>query len=122
MRLRNALALRCPVCGRGKLFKSYFDTPEQCPECGYFFMRENGYFLPHVPIGYAATVGVALGLWPFLRFAVGVQSDALILTSMIGVAVVFGVWFVRYAKMIWLLIDLTIHPPVQEDFRSRGRE
>ena len=84
-------------------------------------MRENGYFLPHVPIGYAVTVFVALISWPILRYGFGVQSDALILTAMIGSAVGFGIWFLRYAKMIWLLIDLTIHPPVREDFKSRGR-
>jgi uncharacterized protein (DUF983 family) len=122
MRLRNALALRCPVCGRGKLFRGYFDAPVRCPECDYFFMREAGYFLPHVPIGYAATVLVALSVWPLLRYVFKVQSDAVILTSMVVTAILFGIWFLRYAKMIWLLIDLTIHPPAREDFQSRGRK
>src|ERR1700730_6710446 len=121
MKLRNALALRCPVCGKGKLFHGYFDTPEKCPVCGYFFMRESGYFLPHVAIGYLATVGAALAVWPILRFVFHVQSDAVILGSMVTAAVVFGVWCLRYVKMLWLLIDLKVHPPSQEDFQSRGR-
>jgi len=61
MRLSTIIRLQCPVCQNAKIFEGYFDTPERCPACGYYFMRENGYFLPHVGIGYAVTVGVALG-------------------------------------------------------------
>jgi uncharacterized protein (DUF983 family) len=122
MRLRRLLRLRCPVCGVGKLFRGYFDNPERCSECGYYFMRETGYFLPHVPIGYGATVLLALGCWPVLRYAFGVESATLTLSLMVSVALFFGIWFVRYAKAIWLAIDLTIHPPAAEDFKPRGRD
>ncbi len=84
-------------------------------------MRESGYFLPHVAIGYGATVFVALSTWPLLRYVFGVRSDAVILTAMILVGVLFGIWFLRYAKMLWLALDLTLHPPADEDFKSRGR-
>jgi hypothetical protein len=84
-------------------------------------MRESGYFLPHVAIGYLATVLVALGTWPFLYYLVGIRSPGLTLGIMVTVACVFGVWFVRYAKMIWLVFDLYMHPVVSEDFEQRGR-
>ena len=84
-------------------------------------MRESGYFLPHVAIGYGATVAVALGVWPLLRYVFGVRSDGIILASMILTALGFGSWFIRYAKMLWLAFDLTMHPPTREDFESRGR-
>jgi len=84
-------------------------------------MRESGYFLPHVPIGYGATVLVALSVWPFMRYVLGIQSDAWILTTMVIVGIVFGVWFLRYAKMLWLALDLWLHPVAGEDFQSRGR-
>ena len=84
-------------------------------------MRETGYFLPHVPIGYAFTVVVALGTWPLLYYVFGVRNAVITLTSMILAAVLFGIWFVRYSKVLWLAIDLTLHPPHSEDFESRGR-
>ena len=84
-------------------------------------MRESGYFLPHVPIGYGATVLVALACCPLMKYVLKVESPDITLAVMIGVAVGFGVWFVRYSKAIWLALDLTIHPPSQEDFKSRGR-
>ena len=84
-------------------------------------MRESGYFLPHVPIGYGFTVAVALGAWPLMRYVFGIQSNAAILTTMVAAGILFGVWFLRYAKMLWLALDLTLHPPTSEDFQPRGR-
>ena len=121
MRVRSLLRLRCPICGVGKLFRGYFDSPERCPECGYYFMRESGYFLPHVAIGYGATVLVALGCWPLMRYVFRIESPAITLGVMVSVALLFGIWSVRYSKALWLALDLTIHPPASEDFKSRGR-
>jgi len=121
MKLGALLRLRCPICGKGKLFRGYFDSPVRCPVCGYFFMRESGYFLPHVVIGYGFTVGVALGAWPFMHYVLRVRNPAVTLSVMIAVAVLFGIWFVRYSKVLWLALDLSLHPPHSEDFESRGR-
>jgi len=121
MTLRSILTLRCPVCGKGKLFKSLLDTPEQCPICKYYFMRESGYYLPHYAIAYPPTVAAALLTWPLLKFVFGVESDNIILTAMILVGVGFGFWFIRYAKMLWLAFDLTVHPPSRDDFDPRSR-
>jgi uncharacterized protein (DUF983 family) len=122
MKLGALLRLRCPICGKGQLFQGYFDSPERCPSCGYFFMRESGYFLPHVVIGYGFTVIAALGSWPFARYVLGIRNAALTLSIMVAVAVLFGIWFVRYSKVLWLALDLTLHPPHSDDFESRGRD
>src|SRR5262245_10216112 len=106
--------LRCPVCGKGKLFRGYFDHPERCATCRYFFMRESGYFLPHVPIGYAFTLVVSLGSWPVLRFVFGIEYAAITLGIMTAVAILFGIWFIRYSKILWLALDLTLSPPTSE--------
>ena len=84
-------------------------------------MRESGYFLPHVAIGYAVTVLASLGCWPLMRYVFGIENAAITLGVMIAVAVLFGVWFVRYSKVLWLALDLTLNPPQSEDFEARGR-
>lgn len=122
MRLKNLLGLRCPVCGKGKIFHGYLDTPDSCPECGFYFMRETGYFLPHAPISYLLIILAAVVPFVLLRLVFHVESDVIVLSSMILFAVAFGVWSNRYTKMIWLTIDLTLHPPTKEDFQGRGRE
>src|SRR6185295_6619964 len=102
MKLGALLRLRCPICGKGKLFRGYFDSPERCASCGYFVMRESGYFLGHVAIGYGFTVLASLGTWPLLYYVFGVRNSKITLTAMVLVAVLFGVWFVRYSKLLSL--------------------
>jgi hypothetical protein len=121
MKLRNLLRLRCPVCEKGAMFCGYLDTPVRCPECGFYFMREAGYFLPHAAIAYGVTALAAFAAWPALWYLGGVRSEAAIVIAMAAFGLGFGLWFNRYAKMIWLVIDLKLHPPVKEDFESRGR-
>ena len=85
-------------------------------------MRETGYFLPHVPISYLSIVFVAFLTWLVLHFVVGLESDFFLLGLIVVVAAAFSVWSNRYMKMVWLLIDLWLHPPTREDYESRGRE
>jgi len=56
-----------------------------------------------------------------LQHVVGVKSDKIILPAMIVVGVCFGLWFIRYAKILWLAFDLTIHPPSRDDYEQRDR-
>ena len=121
VRAANLLKLLCPVCGKGKIFRGYLDTPDKCPHCGFYFMRETGYFLPHAPISYLAFVAAAVFAWAVLSYGLRVESGAVMLTTMIALGLAFSVWSNRYAKMIWLAIDLTLHPPTREDFEPRGR-
>lgn len=84
-------------------------------------MRETGYFLPHAPISYLGIVFVALLVWLIVRFVIGVESDAVVLASIVIVPLLFAVWSNRYSKMIWMMFDLWLHPPTHEDFEGRGR-
>ena len=122
MELKNLLSLRCPVCGKGKIFHEYLDTPDTCPECGFYFMRETGYFLPHASISYLLVILATVFAFTLLRLVFHVESDTIVLSSMIVFALAFGVWSNRYTKMMWLAIDLALHPPTKEDFQSRGRK
>jgi len=122
VKLENLLRLQCPVCGKGKIFHGYLDTPHTCPVCGFYFMRETGYFLPHAPISYLLIVLAALFAFALLRLVLQVESDTIVLSSMVIFAMAFGVWSNRYTKMIWLAIDLKLNPPTKEDFQARGRE
>jgi hypothetical protein len=84
-------------------------------------MRETGYWLPHAPIAYLFIVVAAVVVWFVERYILGVESDAIVLLSITVLPVLFGVWSNRYAKMIWLVLDLWLHPVSQEDFAARGR-
>ena len=117
----NALKLRCPPCGKAKIFQGCLDTPSKCPSCGFYFMRETGYWLPHAPISYVVFVAAAVVAWAVMRYVVIVESDAVFLAAMLLFSLVITVWTNRYAKIAWMLLDLALHPPASEDFESRGR-
>ncbi len=38
----RAAARRCPVCGRGRIFKSYFTMNYACPVCNSVFWKNEG--------------------------------------------------------------------------------
>jgi hypothetical protein len=61
-------------------------------------------------------------VWFVLRYVAGVESDGIVLVTIVVLPLLFGVWSNRYAKMLWLAIDLWLHPPTREDFESRGRD
>ena len=85
-------------------------------------MRETGYFLPHAPISYLGIVAAAFLTWAVLRYILHIESDFIVLGTMLAAALLFAVWSNRYTKMIWLLFDLWLHPPTREDFEDRGRQ
>ncbi len=57
--LWRGLRLRCPVCGQGKLFRTYFRMHEICSCCGVGFAREHGQWVGSLDIN---TFVVAFGL------------------------------------------------------------
>ena len=54
-RIGRALRLRCPRCGRGKLFVGWFRMPERCEECRLDFRREPGFYLGSIYVNYGLT-------------------------------------------------------------------
>lgn len=107
--LANALRLRCPHCGDGKLFDGLIAMHGECPQCHMQFEREPGYFIGAIYINYALTVGLALsGFFALEYFA------ALTLRVQLPIWVVFcGVFPVfsfRFSKSLWLAVDYLINP------------
>jgi uncharacterized protein (DUF983 family) len=121
LKVGDFIQLRCPICSKGKIFHGYLDTPNRCENCGYYFMRETGYFLPHAPISYLVIVAAAAVTWVVVRLILRFESDAIVLPSLVIFPLLFGWWSNRYTKMAWMAIDLYLHPPTKEDFEERGR-
>jgi uncharacterized protein (DUF983 family) len=62
--LGRGLVKRCPACGTGDIFTSYFRLCDRCPTCGLEFEREDGYWLGAMVV--AITVVIALFALVFL--------------------------------------------------------
>jgi len=128
--LWRGLRLKCPECGVSPVFvpalrtRSVRDwvTPlDGCPRCGYAYQREGGYFLIATwGIHYFTVTGLCLlaallvdHFFPMsftrLAFVVAVPT------------VLFGFWFARYAKSLYLAIDHFFDPHVKPTKADVGK-
>lgn len=107
--LQRSLRLRCPRCGNGHLFNGWLSMQERCSTCLLVFEREQGYFVGAIYVNYAFTVLLSLAGY----FALDMYAD-LSLTVQLSLwcafCVLFPVYFYRYSKSLWLMIDAIFNP------------
>jgi uncharacterized protein (DUF983 family) len=115
--LSRALRLRCPACGAGGLFASWFSMRPVCLGCGLVLEREQGYFLGAVMFNLVAAellfagglVAVLLVSWP------NPPWDALWIGSMVGM-VAAPLLLYPFSKTLWLAFDLLFRPVQAHEF------
>ncbi len=65
-RLGAILALRCPRCLDGRIWRRFLSMNVSCPVCALVFEREPGYFTGAMVVSYALAVpllgGMVIGL------------------------------------------------------------
>ncbi len=104
MLLDRALRLRCPICGRGKLYRSWFSMHAACPHCGVRFEREPGFFLGSIYINYGLTVLIVSIAYPILLFGYGFAETPL-LAGALAFTVLFPLLLFPWARSLWLGFD-----------------
>jgi uncharacterized protein (DUF983 family) len=104
----RALRLRCPVCGQGPMFRSWFVRNEECPRCGWRFLREEGYFTGAMAINLVVTELVLCAL--AIGLIVAGLPIALDLAIGVGVALLISLGGWPYSQSLWVVCDLMLHP------------
>ena len=105
---------RCPRCGSGKVFDSWFKMRERCPACDLQFEGppEEGFFLGAFTVNLIVTFGVLL-VFVFAYIAMSAVGDAPDLLSYALVAgagcVVIPIFFYPFARSIWVAFELAMH-------------
>lgn len=80
----------------------------ECSRCGLSFRREPGFYLGSIYINYGTTV-IATGLL-YAGMVMGLGwSHGRALAICLAVAVVFPVWFFRYARAFLLSLDQSVN-------------
>ena len=113
----RALRLRCPHCGRGTLFESWFRMRAQCPVCRFRFERgEDGYQVGSYMFNMIASalafaiafVGLIVLTWP---------SPPWKLLEFGGIAmmIVAPFAFFPFSKALFLAFDLLFRPMSEDD-------
>src|SRR5262249_30566099 len=115
--LWRAARLCCPLCGQGRLFRNWFTMCPHCSHCGFHYERGPGYWLGSIYINYGLTALVVtagfLGL--FFSEAIGPTSS---LWLCAGFCFLFPLWFFRYARAVWVAVDLYFDPPRTEEMNT----
>jgi uncharacterized protein (DUF983 family) len=102
--LWRAARLRCPACGRAKIFTGWFTMHDACPECGRTFQRGAGFFLGSIYFNYGIT-GMLVVILYFTMFFGDLLTDPQRLAVLTAFVVLFPTWFFRYARALWMAFD-----------------
>lgn len=107
--LVRGLLLRCPVCGKGKLFSGLLKMNKQCPHCHFTFEREEGYFTSSMAINLVIS---ELLVTAFALPLAANPSVPILPVLLIGapLALLLPVLFFPHSRSLWLAIDHYLHP------------
>ena len=106
----RAMRKRCPYCGGGDVFNSWFEIKKQCPTCGVTYAYEDGYFLGSYPVNLVLTELIAAGI----VIGLIVWSDLSVLEMQVaGVFFAVGLPLLGYpfSLLLWVALDVALHPP-----------
>src|SRR5579884_1367800 len=118
--LWSGLFLRCPYCGKGKLFRRFFTMYDRYPVCGWRYEREEGYWTGAIAINLVVTelliaiIIVPLAIW----FAVSGLPLAPLVIAGLPLPFLLPLLFFRHAKSFWMSLDFMIHPVDTEEHRG----
>lgn len=109
--LGRGLVRRCPLCGGGNLFETFFRVRPRCPRCNFPIHREEGHWLGAIGINTIVTFGL-LFVTMVVAFLLTIdERRALpILIPCVLVACLTPVLFFGSSHTVWSAIDLAMRP------------
>lgn len=114
--LARGLARRCPLCGSGDMFQSFFLVKERCPRCNFPIHREEGHWIGAIGMNTVVSFGALLvTLLVVFVLTWDDRSGAAVFIPAFAVAVVVPVVFFGPSQTLWSAIDLWMRPLEPED-------
>ncbi|RMH64138.1 MAG: DUF983 domain-containing protein [Calditrichaeota bacterium] len=103
MSFSSMMTLKCPQCEEGKQFKGLFSMYENCPQCGYKYEKEQGYFTAAIFIG---NFLYGLIVAPTILIMAAIDEPVWKIALVLGGFSLFAVPLIfRYARSIWMYMD-----------------
>ncbi|HEY0755021.1 MAG TPA: DUF983 domain-containing protein [Ktedonobacteraceae bacterium] len=107
--LARGLRQRCPVCGKGKIFKGFIQTNEYCPVCHFAFERESGYYTGAIAVNLVVTELILTLVALPVAASRAVSITVMILLGA-TLPILLPLLCYRPTKSIWMSFDHIIHP------------
>lgn len=102
---------RCPLCGGGQCFDSWFLVKERCPRCHFPIQREEGHWLG--AIGMNTVVSLTTLLITLVSGFVIMGDErrvAPLMIALVAVAVFVPLGFFGSSQTLWSAIYLAMRP------------
>ena len=114
----RALCLGCPLCGRGRMFSTWFTVRERCESCAFRFQRgESDYFIGaytlHLIVAELIVVAIML-VWMIVTWP-NVPWDGMV-WGILGLSIVGITATYPFSRSLWLAVDLLFRPAAADDF------
>jgi len=101
--IKRALARRCPLCGRGAIFRSHFRMNRECPNCHSIFWKDPGESLGAMYVDYAVATVAFLVSWLALSIATSL-SDLTQIVVVCAIAAASVIVFYPLSRSIWTVL------------------
>jgi uncharacterized protein (DUF983 family) len=111
-RLLAVVALRCPRCLSGRVWRRFVSMNTACPVCGLVFDREPGYFAGAMVVSYGLAVPILAAMVITLITLGGLDAVAALVVGNTTYLVLVPFIF-RYSRVVWLHLDWLIDPAEQ---------
>jgi uncharacterized protein (DUF983 family) len=109
--LWRGMRLRCPRCGKGKLFGHGYTMYETCSYCGWRFEREEGYWTGAMAVNLVITeLLVAATVIPLAVLVAQGQLALVWALLFLPLPIVLPLLFYWHAKSLWMAVDFVLHP------------
>jgi len=111
-RLAAVIALRCPRCLQGRVWRGFVTMNPSCPVCGLVFERESGYFAGAMVVSYALAAPILTAM--VIALITLARLDPVVALIVGNTAYLVLVPFIfRYSRVVWLHLDWLIDPGEQ---------
>lgn len=107
---------RCPLCGSGNMFKTFFLVKERCPRCNFPIHREEGHWLGAIGMNTIVSFGLLLVTIVVLLVLTWEDRNAPLMFGLsFAVAGLTPIVFFGPSQTLWSAIHLWMRPPEPED-------
>ena len=102
----RALLLRCPRCGRGKVFRRFVLMNESCSNCGLVYDRGDGYWLGSMMFNMAFAMGsvAIVGIGTFVLTSPDPNWD-LTIVLVVATALLAPIIFFPFSRTLWMAAE-----------------
>jgi len=108
----RGLRFRCPKCGEGCVFLSFFKMRDECAVCGLSFYPESGYYAGAMYLNYGLSAAIFLTIFVPTLFMPDFTHLSYMTKNLlwIGFGTALCLALARPSYSLWLAVDYWIAP------------